>query len=249
MDGTLLDENSKISNKTIKTILTAQNKGIEFVIATGRTIKSGYSFIRKKEIKYPFIELNGARLFDHKGNVQFTRQIDRDDLDFLFKIINDYKLSHKIFTQKGNFSKINIKNLRLLKDPNIQVLKILINYPKNPKLLKQIKINIKKESQNLIVTSSGSSNLEINHSNAHKGQAVADLMKLRGYKSNEVITIGDNINDLTMLNLTEHSYAVKNAHIRAKKIATYQAPSNKDKAVAQIISKVLSNSHLYFNNI
>ena len=75
---------------------------------------------------------------------------------------------------------------------------------------------------------------------------MAEYATSQGYKPSEVITIGDNINDLTMLEWADHSYAVSNAHPRAKKVATYQAPSHKEDAVAQIIERVLEGKSLRF---
>lgn len=49
-----------------------------------------------------------------------------------------------------------------------------------------------------------------------------------------------------MLEWADHSYAVSNAHPRAKKVATYQAPSHKEDAVAQIIERVLEGKSLRF---
>ena len=49
-----------------------------------------------------------------------------------------------------------------------------------------------------------------------------------------------------MLEWAEHSYAVANAHNNVKKIATYQAPSHEEDAVAQIIERVLDGKSLRF---
>lgn len=288
MDGTLLNEKMEISNRVTDAILTAQQQGIEFAIATGRTIESGYSFIQDKGIVSPFIELNGARLFDEKGAIQFTHEMDQIDLERIFQIIKYYKIPHEIITQNGSYSsnssqeqfevykgifkdinpsiskkeltnyvvdymkkfKVNqVKDLNFLADDEeTQVLKVLFNSPTNPEIFKEIEQEINKEANNLIVTSASNFNLEINHIDANKGQAVAEFAKMKGYQSDEVITIGDNINDLTMLEWADHSYAVQNGHDRAKKAASYLAPSHADEAVAQIIEKVLAGDGLVFEN-
>ena len=124
----------------------------------------------------------------------------------------------------------------------------LFNSPTNPEIFKEIEQEINKEANNLIVTSASNFNLEINHIDANKGQAVAEFAKMKGYRSDEVITIGDNINDLTMLEWADHSYAVQNGHDQAKKVARYLAPSHAEEAVAQIIEKVLAGDGLVFEN-
>lgn len=286
MDGTLLNENLEVTDRVTDAIISAQEAGIEFAIATGRDLDSGYSFIQEKGIVSPFIELNGARLFNEQGEIQFTRKIDRKDLIEILNIIESYQLRHEIITEKGSYSsnsfkeqfesymgifrdinpKISQKELKeyvsnymknskvnrvksldfLTNHSDLQVLKILFNNHTNPDIFLEIEKKINNRTENLIVTSASNFNLEINHLDANKGRAVADFAKTRNYQPHEVITIGDNINDLTMLEWSDHSYAVANAHERAKKAATYLAPSNTEDAVAQIIEKVLNRSDLHF---
>lgn len=286
MDGTLLNENLDITNRTTEAILTAQDRGIEFAVATGRTVDFGYSLVKEKGIRSPFIDLNGARLFDENENVQFTHKIKSNDLKVLFQIMDHYDVHNEVITEnkiysdnsleehiisyKEVFKDINksisdeevtkyvLKHLEehkihqisnfnlLLDDSDDKILKVLLNSHENPKLLQEIKTEIMQHSSELIVTSASNFNLEINHIQANKGQAVAELAQMRGYQADEVITIGDNINDLTMLEWASHSYAVDNAHTLAKKAATYSAPSHKDEAVAQIIEKVLAGERLTF---
>lgn len=286
MDGTLLNEHLKVTDQVARAIFAAQDAGIEFAIATGRTLESGYSFIQDKGIVSPFIELNGARLFDEEGKIHFTREIEPVDLKEIIQMIQFYEVQHEVITPNGSYSsnsaaeqieaykgifrdinptinekdlhqyvinymnnfKVNrVNDLNFLVDEDTQVLKVLFNAHENPEIFQEIEQEIAQKTANLIVTSASSFNLEINHQLANKGQAVADFAKMRGYQAHEVITIGDNINDLTMLEWAEHSYAVDNAHLRAKKAATYLAPSHVDDAVAQIIEKVLIGDDLNFH--
>lgn len=286
MDGTLLDENLEITDRATEAILAAQDKGIEFAVATGRTFEFGYSLVKEKGIRSPFIDLNGARLFDENEVLQFTHKINNSDLKTLFQIMDYYDVHNEVITENRIYSdnsleehlvsykevfkdinksiteeevtkyvlnhlnehkihQINDFNL-LLDDSDVQILKVLLNSHENPKVLQDIKTEILQNSSNLIVTSASNFNLEINHIQANKGQAVSDFAQMRGYKADEVITIGDNINDLTMLEWASHSYAVDNAHKLAKKAATYSAPSHEDEAVARIIEKVLAGDRLSF---
>lgn len=134
----------------------------------------------------------------------------------------------------------------LYQDAKTQVLKTLAHAHEDLPLLNEIQTTIESELPDLIVTSASTFSLEVNHIDANKGRAVADLARERGYTADEVITIGDNINDLTMLEWATHSYAVANAHNEAKDAAAYIAPSHADYAVAQIIERVLDGKNLEF---
>jgi len=286
MDGTLLNENIEISDRSIEAIVRAQDAGVEFAIATGRTVDSGYSLVKERGITCPFIELNGARLFDAEENLQFTRAIENDDIKMLIDILDDYDVHHEFITQEGTYSNrsldeyiqsakavyqslnkdlsdsevteiisdrlssLNVKTVDnysfLYQDTSQQVLKTLANAGDDLSVLSDISEHIKKEMPELIVTSASTHNIEINNIRANKGQAVAEYAQARGYKASEVITIGDNINDLTMLHWAEHSYAVANGHAQAKKVARYQAPSHTEDSVAQVIERVLDGKSLQF---
>ncbi|HLR91456.1 MAG TPA: HAD family hydrolase [Atopostipes sp.] len=286
MDGTLLDENIEITDRVTKAILRAQDAGIEFAVATGRTVESGYTLVKEKGITCPFIELNGARYFDEKETLKYTRDIEKDDVEGLIEILEHYDIHNEFVTQDGAYSKRTLEeyvmvfksvfkninremteeeareyaqhridhfNLQTVTDysflheePEYQVLKTLAHAHEDLPLLNEVKTTIEKELPDLIVTSASTFSLEINHIDANKGRAVADLARERGYSADEVITIGDNINDLTMLEWATHSYAVANGHQKAKDAAAYLAPSHADFAVAQIIERVLDGKSLRF---
>lgn len=286
MDGTLLNENIEMTPRAAEAIVRAQEAGLDFAIATGRTVGSGYTIVQEQGITSPFIELNGARLFDREGNLQFTRAIDKEETKELINIIENYGIHNEFITQdvtysnqtlddyiqafksvfqsinpslsdedaieviKGRLSTLNVQTVNdysfLYQNPKIQVLKTLLNADKDLSVLKEIQQTVEKNLPGLIVTSASLNNIEINNKQANKGQAVAEYAASQGYKSSEVITIGDNINDLTMLEWADHSYAVSNAHPRAKEAAAYQAPSHREDAVAQIIERVLDGKSLRF---
>lgn len=286
MDGTLLNEKVEVTDRVTEAILRAQDAGIEFAVATGRTVDSGYSLIKERGISCPFIELNGARYFDENEKLHYTRDMEKKDVQKLIHILEYYEVNNEFLTQKGSYSKRTLndyltsfksvfKNINkdmtdeealeyatkrmddfnlntvsdfsfLYQDPNIQVLKTLAHAHDNLPLLNEIQTTIEKELPDLIVTSASTFSLEVNHVEANKGQAVAELAQERGYTADEVITIGDNINDLTMLEWATHSYAVANAHTSAKDAAAYIAPSHADYAVAQIIERVLAGKSLRF---
>lgn len=286
MDGTLLDENIELSDRAAEAIFRAQNAGLEFAIATGRTVDSGYSIVQEKGITCPFIELNGARMFNEKEELQFTRPIDKRNTQALVEILEDFDVHNEFITENGIYSNktlddyvhtfkavfqsINqslseedvtkivqekLQNFKietvddysfLYQNPNVKVLKTLANATDDISVLADIQKKVEANIDNVIVTSASRNNLEINHIQANKGQAVSEFAAARGYKPSEVITIGDNINDLTMLEWADHSYAVSNAHPNAKKAAKYQAPSHADYAVAQIIERVLDGKSLVF---
>lgn len=64
-----------------------------------------------------------------------------------------------------------------------------------------------------------------------------------GFGPEETMTFGDYLNDLEMLQVSEHSYAMENAH-EAVKVARFSAPSNRDSGVMKVIKEKCFNRRL-----
>ena len=72
---------------------------------------------------------------------------------------------------------------------------------------------------------------------AKKGSTKKDaLIFLKDYlKINNLVTFGDNLNDVSMFSIADESYAVGNAHSDLKKLATEVIGTNIENAVANKI--------------
>lgn len=99
----------------------------------------------------------------------------------------------------------------------------------------------------LAVTSSEETNLEINHQDAQKGIALAHYAELKGLTADEIMAIGDNLNDISMLSYAKTSFAMGNAAPEVKQIATNHTATNEENGVAQAIEYVLAQNGPSFN--
>lgn len=94
----------------------------------------------------------------------------------------------------------------------------------------------------VVTTSSAPHNLEINSTYATKGHMAKKICELYGYHEDEVIVIGDSINDISMLSIFPNSYAMGNASDEVKKYAKYIAESNAEHGVAKVMYKVIEQN-------
>ncbi|MDK6805834.1 Cof-type HAD-IIB family hydrolase [Aerococcus sp. UMB7834] len=92
----------------------------------------------------------------------------------------------------------------------------------------------------LTLSSSGRHNVEITQAKASKGQALTKYLEEAGYQKDEVLSIGDSYNDLSMFAVTGHSYAMGNAEPAVQAQASALAPSNQEDGVAWMIKEVLA---------
>lgn len=282
MDGTLLNEQIEISNENRDAIKRAQNAGIEFMVATGRSRSIGYPLVEAASLHTPFIGLNGAQAFDEKGTAIYTSTINQKDIAVLAGIYAEYPITHEFMTSDGRFTTLTIEEYldvyshvlqninrqlsyedsfkyilenhadeRILtvknydifsKTEGLKVLKSFVHATQNKEILPELQSHIEAKLPSVNVTSSTDILLEITHETANKGNAIKKYAESKGYKASEVVTIGDNLNDSSMIAWAKHSYAVENAHPKVKELATYQAPHHSKHVIAYVVNQVLTNN-------
>ncbi|EOH90643.1 cof-like hydrolase [Enterococcus asini ATCC 700915] len=91
----------------------------------------------------------------------------------------------------------------------------------------------------LSITSSGANNIEINHRDAQKGIAVAHLAHERNIPLEQIMTIGDNLNDISMIQMAGVSFAMGNAALEVKEYAKYVTDTNIEDGVGKAILRAL----------
>lgn len=97
------------------------------------------------------------------------------------------------------------------------------------------------ESQSLAVSSSSRGNIEITHSDAQKGialEAIAEQLKI---PMSDVMAIGDNLNDISMLEKAGYAVAMENGAPEVKEMADYITDTNENSGVGKAIIQALKS--------
>ncbi|PRY83667.1 Cof-type HAD-IIB family hydrolase [Alkalibacterium olivapovliticus] len=128
----------------------------------------------------------------------------------------------------------------VIDDNSLVILKVAVHSMEGQNVLGPLKKELYDSISNLAITASSTKNLEINHLGAQKGLAVARLARDLGLKRDQVMTIGDNINDISMLEWAKYSVAMANGEDEVKAVANYETASNRQNGVGDAISRVLS---------
>ncbi|MCP9328254.1 Cof-type HAD-IIB family hydrolase [Liquorilactobacillus satsumensis] len=151
-----------------------------------------------------------------------------------------YKLAVSMAAARLELMNINYIDdyAKLVEDPHTRIFKIVAFSNEGHQVLDPIKKELEKFDA-LIITSSSSSNIEINHVNAQKGAALQAYADSLNVPMDNVMAIGDNNNDLSMLKLAGVSYAMGNAITEVKKVAKRLTTSNTEDGVGHAIEEVL----------
>ncbi|KRN98674.1 HAD superfamily hydrolase [Companilactobacillus kimchiensis] len=127
----------------------------------------------------------------------------------------------------------------IFNDKSYKIMKLIGFNEHQHRVLAPLKKDITKTIKDVIVTSSSPNNVEINSINAQKGIALLQYAKRRNILPAEIMAIGDNLNDYSMIRDAGIGVAMANAIPAIKELAQVSTDSNINDGVAQIIEKTI----------
>lgn len=131
----------------------------------------------------------------------------------------------------------------LLNNPHTTFFKIVAFSSAGPTVLAPLKQELLAAHDNIAITSSAASNIEVNHTNAQKGIAVSKYADMLNIPLDNVMAIGDNNNDVSMLKVAGISYAMQNGSAEVKHLARYIAAPNDQDGVGKAIEAELAKNN------
>lgn len=265
LDGTLFSgRNQFISEKSIQAIQEAVKRGVEIVIATGRIYNNAVQVAEKIGSKSPIIAANGAVIMDrdlkkeiyygalsenqcrkimglakkHKITTHFyttDRVISNDLRGFIGALI------YKITSRHAKYGIIvdcciSYKTLvKRFKKYDSRIAKCVV-YSNDSKRVQAFREDAYRDEE-LTICGAGRHSLEVNSTGVSKGKAVEILANYLGAKREEILCIGDNENDVFMIQYAGIGVAMGNAVPKLKEVADYITDTNYNDGVAKAIKK------------
>lgn len=261
LDGTLLLQNKHISKRTYDVLKKANENGVHIVIATGRSFSALPESIFKIDGMRYVVTSNGANIIDLKDNeVIYKNCIDAAQIPKIIDFLKGRPYILEVFTggkaymSKSDYDKfrsrtIDFRPIEYVLQTRIPIDDIFEFTSKNASAIENININFDSLSDkpkayeellkfdNITVTTSFDFNLEIGGNTTSKGDALNFLTQMLGLTSKNVLSIGDNPNDSSMLGFSEIAVAVENAHEDIIKLADHITSSNDEDGVAKAVEK------------
>lgn len=102
MDGTLFNSNQEITPFSLNAIKKAQEQGLRFMIATGRSIETIGPTLERYNLKCGLILLNGAEVRNEELNIISTIDISYDIIPRLAKVLEDMGYIPEYMTNQGS---------------------------------------------------------------------------------------------------------------------------------------------------
>lgn len=260
LDGTLLTPQETLSDYTTETLnrLTKEN-GLLFSYATARSYITASKATKGLCREIPAIIYNGVFII-HKDKFLLSNFFNKDDVEFIKNIVLDFKVFPIVYSfcnnkerfaylssyhtkgqdefiaTRNDFRKTEVNTYKELFDGNIFYFSFIGNSKKLEKIYPIVQDKYICYFQNDIY--SGETWLEIMPKNATKANAALKLKEI--LNCDKLIVFGDGVNDKSMFEIADESYAVENADDSLKAIATDIIKSNKDNGVAEFLKSKFS---------
>lgn len=101
MDGTLFNTNQEISPYNLAAIQNARKNGVQFMIATGRSMETMQPTLDQYELQCSLILMNGAEVRDENHNIISTMNIDEKVLPDITRRLEEMGYIPEITTNDG----------------------------------------------------------------------------------------------------------------------------------------------------
>lgn len=279
LDGTLLNSYGEISENTKRVVKKVMKNGVEFVLASGRSIDSIKNIANDLGGIQYIIAGNGAVTYDIKQNTNiYENYIPKDKALELIKTCEENSIFYNVYTNKTivtNSLRYNVlyyykENLNKedSKKTNITIVDSIYDYVKNMQDEKIMKLFICDETESVFksiikkfedmpnletldvahmsrkIIKKGTEKIpieyyytEISMKNVDKWNAVENLINKIGIQKEEVIAIGDNINDKKMIEEAGLGISLEGSSPVVTEIADYITLDNNNDGVAMALEK------------
>lgn len=257
-DGTLIDDNQQILPEVRKAIENYLACGGIFAVCTGRMTCCILPRVRELGLKGLVVAYQGTVIADiesgkilkfgginSEGVAEICRNIKQlghpvnvycgDDLYTDIPKDNKYlRRYEQIVGIDAQYVDGDIADFVVKNDLFCQKVAILVAYEEQPTLYAEL---CRRLGDKYDVTCSAKVLVEVSPLGDNKGTAVKFLAEKFGIPIGKTVAVGDNLNDLSMIEAAGVGVAVGNATEALKNAADFVAVTNNEGAIAQVIEK------------
>lgn len=252
VDGTLLNSANQITPAVKEMLQAKKQAGTKIVICTGRPIIGIQQFIEEiglSTVEDYSITYNGSLVQNNASGKVISKHTltyqDFLDIEYLSRKLGVHlhiQDREAMYTCNRDISKYTIEesyltgiplNYRAADEISKEMLISKMMMIDDPEILDQAISQIPAEyHQRFNLVKSSPYFLEVLNKEASKGAALKDLTEYLGIKPEETMAIGDNDNDLSMIEWAGTGIAMGNATDKIKQAATHISKTNDEDGVA-----------------
>lgn len=259
LDGTIIDDKRRISQENFKAIADLNKANIPFVVCTGKTYCISKDICKDLNANYGIFG-NGSQIINLSTGEEIAKNVlNYNEINTCISIAKKRKLHIHAYTEDSiitqNLEYMDLRNSILFPSQiKIKIVKNISEYIKKerPTILKlvissknnieELKVELEKRTSLSIVCISKTGKykdkiidkeyeyLDISPLNVSKGKALKILEDYLKLPKENILSIGDNINDIDMFRESGIGAAVNNAYDEVKNVANYVTINSVDNA-------------------
>lgn len=254
IDGTLVRDDKSLSEENIYWIHKAVHEaGVHFTLVSGRMVNGVRPFYERMGISGPVSCYNGGTLVDEDGNIVDEHRMPHDIAMALMDVRDRNKADTVIFDgmrwfletrdcypyaqkRKVYESECETGNFRELLQ-QFDTNKVIFLSP-DKKVLDDVDADIRRTMDTSRISFYRNADfLEIMASGYDKGNAIDALARYYDIDYSHIMALGDDYNDVPMLEKAGISVAMENSVPEAKAVAKYITDTNNNDGVAKAIKR------------
>lgn len=262
VDGTLVTPLKRLTEKNIKAIDRARDAGVHIALASGRPYSGMKDLVKKlglvEEGNFSVCQ-NGSYIFDNKTHEVISGTFQNvDDIKIIDDLVKDFNVEvsamddRSFYTRYDNpniytkmdakISKLDLQTIAYDDiDPNHRFGRILIMGSKRSmdRLIRHMPEGI---TDNYYAVKTAPFLIEVMNKDTNKGYAIRAMAESLGIRQEEIMSIGNEKNDIPMLEQAGFAVAMANAVKELKPHADFITKSNLNSGVGYAIDKLLDNN-------
>ncbi|PLT35087.1 Cof-type HAD-IIB family hydrolase [Bacillus sp. V5-8f] len=232
MDGTLLNEDGKVTEGNRAAIKEAEEKGVKVVLSTGRAYATCNEIAKSLALSSYLITVNGSEIFDPNGDLVERNIISHELIEWMWNLTQKYKTGFWATSTDKVWRGEMPEDIR-----SYQWLKFGFNIAED-KIRDKI-FSLLKETGKLEISNSSPTNIEANALGINKAKAIEKVCSFLGFGMENVMAVGDSLNDIAMIKESGLGIAMGNAQEIVKETADWITDTNQNDGVAKAIRKLV----------
>ncbi len=235
LDGTVLTKDGQITDETKIWISRAIAAGVVVILATGRGLHQEIEVFREAlGLDTPMVLANGGEVWEGTGKILERYYINKEDIRMLHSISTEAEADFEGYSVEKGLDEMNMWTDEMF---DVDWITFSVRH-ENPLALNQLKKQVK-DSATLEVISSAAATMDFSLKGISKESGVRKVCEHLNIEMESVMAIGDNLNDLKLIQSAGLGIAMGNANDKLKQVADKVTTSNEEDGVAKAIKKYL----------
>lgn len=247
LDGTLLNDDESVSERNREALAAARSRNVRVVVVTARSHYTAGPILENLVEVDRAVCSNGATVFDVEARTVVRQHSIRPRaVGDLFAAVTDgvpgstfgWETAEALIWE-SRFADMHPRRGAVVGErPTVGVNKVLVAHPevRGHDLLAELTPHL---NDGVTASNSGADFVEVTAAGVDKAFGLGVVCEEWGIAPEDVVTFGDQLNDIPMLEWAGTGVAMANAHPEALAVADRVTATNVEDGVAQVVESLL----------